>query len=141
MASINTQNLDGLMMDFAELASLPDWVAEEMLNAGADVIVEAQKKTARTMGVVDTGQLAASITKSRVKFRRDRAKVIHVYPQGERKRGNITTKNAEIAFVDEFGKQGQPARPFIRTSVEQSADKAIDAMFKVYDRYLTSKNL
>ena len=47
---------------------------------------------------------------------------------------------AEVAFVDEFGKQGQPARPFIQTANEKAADPAIDAAARVYDDFLKSKN-
>ena len=32
---------------------------------------------------------------------------------GSRRRGNTTTRNAEIAFVNEYGKRGQQPRPFI----------------------------
>ena len=64
-----------------------------------------------------------------------------VYPQGSRKRGNTTTSNSEIAFINEFGKHGQPPRPFIQTANEKYADRAVDAAFDVYDEYLRSRNL
>ena len=42
---------------------------------------------------------------------------------GSRQRGNTKTRNAEIAFVNEYGRQGQTARPFIRQAGEQYADE------------------
>ena len=41
--------LDELLRDFSAIAELPDMVAEDMLNAEADVLVEAQKATAGSM--------------------------------------------------------------------------------------------
>ena len=43
MARMELDGLDGLMDDLAALAALPDGVAEDMLNAEADVIVHAQR--------------------------------------------------------------------------------------------------
>ena len=45
---------------------------------------------------------------------------------GTRRRGNTTTRNAEIAFVNEYGKKGQPARPFIGTAMSRN-EEAITA--------------
>ena len=46
---------------------------------------------------------------------------------------------AEIAFINEFGKKNQPARPFISQANESNAGAAVDAAADVYDRYLSSK--
>ena len=69
---------------------------------------------------------------------------ISVYPQGSRTRGRYkksTTRNAEIAFVNEYGKRGQKARPFIRDANAESESKMEKAAFRIYDNYLKSKNL
>ena len=84
-----------------------------------------------------TGTTAASIKKGKIK-RTGLDKSITVAPQGHNKRG---TRNAEVAFVNEFGKAGQPGRPFINTANEKKADSAVDAAAGVYDRFLKSKNL
>ena len=65
--------------------------------------------------------------------------ISYVYPKGTRRHGN-KRRAAEVAFVDEFGKRGQPARPFIQTANEKAADRAIDAAARVYDDFLKSKN-
>lgn len=67
-------------------------------------------------------------------------RAIYVYPKGTRKHGN-KRRAAEVAFVNEFGKAGQPARPFIQTANEKAADAATDAAARVYDSFLKSKNL
>ena len=70
--------------------------------------------------------------------------VIYVTPTGTRLRGKENPKrvrNAEIAFVNEFGRKDQKARPFIRTANEASAEATTRAGLEVYDRWLKSKNL
>lgn len=141
MAIESLTELAALQADLQELASLPDSLVAEMLNAEADIIIQGQKNSAREYGTVDTGQMAASIKKGAIKKLKSGDRCIYVGPSGTRTRDGITTRNAEIAFINEFGKHGQPARPFINTANERYADKAVDAAFKIYDRYLTSKNL
>lgn len=141
MAQFDCEDFARFALDFVEVATLPNSVIADMLKAEAGVIVEAQKATAKSMGVVDTGLMVDSIRAGSIKKTRTGGKAIHVYPQGSRTRDGITTSNAEIAFINEFGKHGQPARPFIKAANERYADEAVDAAFKVYDSYLRSKNL
>lgn len=138
MATIDIGDLEALCMDMKELANIPISVIDEMLNAEADIIIEAQKKSAVSMGVQDTGLSISSIGKGKPSTTID-GRVISVYPRGTRTRNGITTRNGEIAFINEFGKRGQPARPFIATANEQNADKAIDAAEQVYNNYLKTK--
>ena len=42
---------------------------------------------------------------------------------GTRSRHKTRTRNAEIAFINEYGKRGQKARPFIGTAMTQNEDK------------------
>ena len=45
---------------------------------------------------------------------------------GTRTRGRTKTRNAEIAFINEYGKRGQAPRPFIRNTVEQYGKEIYD---------------
>lgn len=127
-----------------DLANLPDELLDEMLEAESDVVESAIKAKAAAYGVEDTGQMISSIKRGPVRRIRD-GKALTISPQGSRKRGNTVTRNAEIAFINEYGKgkekQVQPARPFMRDAVEGSADEAVQAAASVYDDYLKSKNL
>lgn len=140
MARLEVNGLSELSLSLEEMASIPEEVLDEMLNAQADVIADAQKKKARAYGVYKTGGVIASIRKGKIKRLRD-GKSIMVSFQGSRQRGNISTREAEIAFINEFGKRNQPARPFIRDANESAADGAIQASETVYDNWLKSKNL
>lgn len=137
MGVLTVSGLGELSADLDAVAALPEAVVDDMLNAAADVIVEAQRKTARQMGVHRTGVTEKSIKKAKVKKGKD-GKFITVAPQGKNKKGE---RNAAVAFVNEYGKRGQPARPFIRTANERAGDTAVAAGEKVLGDFLDKKNL
>lgn len=142
MARFDVYGIADLYSDLAALAGLPDSVTEAILNAEADVIVPAQQDMMKKMqwGPNYTGVSAKSVKKGTVK-RGKNGPYISIYPQGTRKRGGRTYRNAEIAFINEYGKRGQPGRPAIQTANELAAAKAAEAGEKVYHAYLDSKNL
>lgn len=140
MAEFGVTGLDELMLSMQEIAQIPDDVVDEILNAQADVTVEAQKAAGRQLGVEDTGITLQKLKKGRIKLRKGQ-RVLYITPTGSRKRGKTRTRNAEIAFINEFGKNGQKARPFIKLGNEKSAEAATAAGFRVYDWWLKSKNL
>lgn len=141
MADISTSGLDELFDDLAAIAELPDEIALEMLRAEAEVVAEAQATEAVAMGVMDTGTTVRSITYGKKLTVRDGERVLYVYPNGTRKDHGGKRRTAEVAYVNEYGKHNQPARPFIRTANEKAADSALQAAARVYDEYLKSKNL
>ena len=140
MAEISTSGLEELLSDMEAIAEIPDATILEMLSAEAGVIAEAQAAEARAMGVVDKGVTARSITfDKKLKVTKD-GKAIYVYPKGSRSDGS-RRRVAEVAFVNEFGNEGHPARPFINTANARKGDEAVKAAAEVYDKFLKSKNL
>lgn len=140
MASFEVHGLGELILSAEEVAQMGDDVADDILNAQADVVVAAQQAKARTYGVQDTGLVIDSIAKGEVKKTKD-GRAIYIYPRGSRTRNGKKTRNAEIAFVNEFGKKNQKARPFVRDATEQCAPKTEEVGAAVFDAYLKSKNL
>lgn len=164
MMGFSVHGLDDLIKDFETIAETPEEVIDEMLNAQADVVVKAQKQTARTMlsGPYSQGIVADAIKKNpRVQYTRGGGKVLYINfagrvygagrPQGgiEKLKGKGRRKHiavseagnriAEIAFINEFGKTNQPARPFILAANEESASEATKQAADVYDKFLKSK--
>lgn len=132
--------IDDLSLSFSQIAEIPPDIQDEMLNAQADIGVKAQQEKARSYGVVRSGLTASSIRKTKPKIGKD-GRCIFVYPQGSRKRGKTVTRNAEIAFIAEYGRRKQKARPFIRAANEACAEQTTAAAASIYDRWLKSKNL
>lgn len=138
MARLSFSGLDDLMLSLQDVADIPDDVAKEMLEAEAAVVEEAQIAYGVSMGVYDTGDTLRSIHRGKMKRGKDGERLLYVTPQGRNDRGE---RNATVAFVNEYGKRGQPARPFIATANEAAADPATEAAAEVYDQWLKSKNL
>ena len=132
MAEFSISGLSELIGDLEGIAALPDEVAREMLEAEAEVIERRQKEVGEAMGVHRTGVTLGSITHGGMSRGSGGDRVMYVYPGG---------RNAAVAFVNEYGKRGQPARPFIRTANEAGADEAAEAAAKIYDSYLKNRDL
>jgi len=144
MARLAFDGLDSLMDDLDSLAHLPDRVVEDVLNAGADVLVPAQRAeiSSRWRGRFSEGISAKSVKKSNVKKTKDGG-AVHIYPQGTRKRGKKRIRNAEVAFINEYGapKRGIAPRPAIAAANAKAEQAAADAGERVFNAYLDSKNL
>lgn len=149
MAKMSVDGLGPLIDDLAALASLPDDVIDDMLNAGADVIVEAQRGEIQRQwnGPYSMKISAKSIKKdkkiSTTKYVGITGRHINIYPQGERKRNGKPIRNAEIAFINEYGApaRGIAARPALGDAVVKKEQEAVEAGERVYHAYLDSKNL
>lgn len=140
MMKLSTEGLESLFDDLTAVMELPDSVVLDMLTAEGEFIAAAQTAEAKAMGVFDTGKTASSIIVEKKLTQKGASRSLLVKPDGNRTDGN-KRRIAEVAFINEFGKTGQPARPFIGTANEKSADAAVQAAADVYDKYLKSKNL
>ena len=137
MATFSCNGIDELEISFAELAEMPTTVQDNILNAQADVVVRAQKSKGESYGVHKTGVTLGAIKKGKPKTSTD-GRAIYVYPSGTNADGN---RNGEVAFINEYGKTGQAARPFIQDGNESSATQTTAAGLAVYDDWLKTKNL
>ena len=136
MATFNQYGLEDLIGSFDKLANIPDGVLDEMLNAGADVIAEKQKAVGKRMGVHLTGVTLESIKKAKKTGGGKSGRYIDIYPDGRNADGN---RNAEVAFINGFGKKGQDARPFMETANEESAGETTEAAAKVLQDWQESQ--
>lgn len=164
MARFNSVGIDELQLSFAELARLPDNVIDAMLDAGGAVLVAAHKKSLRSLGLVNTGKLAESI--SAHKKRSGGKRYLLVYPYGQHHTYNqrlVTKKyarsksgrtytvgggkgvasNDEVGFVLEFGAPGRniSSRNWMKRANESAADEVAAAEMKPYEKWLNSINL
>lgn len=122
MATLELLGFEGLDDAFRRIADIPDDVTTDALGAMAAVAAKKIRASGEAMGVRDPESDVHILdkiqpTKARLS---DRGGYVDITFSGSRTRGRTRTRNAEIAFVNEYGKRGQPARPFIGTAMTQS---------------------
>lgn len=137
MALMSIDGLDGLIGSMAELASLPADVQNTILDAQADIYLDAQKRKGLSYGVHRTGVTLSSITKGKP-HRGHYTQVQDITFQGVNAQGR---RNAEVAFINNYGKRNQKARPFVTDANNESSDAALKAAEDAYSDWLKSKNL
>ncbi|MGI6156590.1 MAG: hypothetical protein ACOYEB_11795 [Enterococcus lemanii] len=128
--------------DFPDFEEIPDSVLDEMLKAGAEIVANEQRKTAKSMlgekGRGD-GTTAESVKVQKPEASKRGGRQIAITFSGSRPNGNKTKRNAEVAFINEYGKSGQPAKQFIRIANETAADEALGRQEAIYDDWLNSQ--
>ena len=125
----------------SNLAITDDHVGE-LLMTGANIIAAKQREYAiERLGKQGRGEgiTARSIKTKMEKGRRSkdgRSAVITF--EGERPNGTKTKRNAEVAFINEYGCPGRgiPATHFVSDSVDDSIDDAAAAMREVRDKQI-----
>lgn len=140
MARFSFPNHD---LSMAAIQEIPQNVVADMLDAGANVTVNAHRRSIETLKLVKSGQLRDSIVKLR---KRDASGHIYVlvYPKGKRRpvdeQQKATATNNDVGFVHEFGapEHGITAKQWMRSANEQSADEITEAEYKKYDEWLSS---
>lgn len=129
MARFSCSGFDELNNVYHELKDIPQDVTGKMLETMGSVAMERIRETGEAMGVRDpesTEHILDKLKLSKVTYTKDGGYLKVTY-SGKRLRGKTTTQNSEIAFVNEFGKRGQPARPFMKTALDKSADEISQA--------------
>lgn len=124
MATVKVRGLDELSAAIDKLGDVPFSVISEALVAMGKTGAGILRQTGEAMGVRDPFSgvhILDKITVRKPKQTEDGG-VIYVGFSGSRKRGNTKTSNTEIAFLNEYGREGQQARPFVRVTAEAYPD-------------------
>lgn len=125
MAKLDLQDFADLDGIFSHIAYIPTSVTEQALDAMSRVAKDEIYKSGLAMGVFDEESDVHIL--QNIKLQKptmtDSGGYRDITFSGSRVRNGAKTRNAEIAFVNEYGKRGQLARPFIGTAMEQHADK------------------
>ena len=135
MATLSFDGFSALKLSIEQLAAIPPDVKSEMLNDAIDIIVDAQKAKAEAYGVVDSHTMIDSIKKGKPKIGTDEISIACT-PEGTRTRGGTKTRNAEIAYINEYGKEGVDARPFMRDANAEAEGPAVEAAENKYHNWL-----
>ena len=141
MATLELYGFDGLQDALERIGEIPFDVTSEALNGMAEVAMDKIRSTGEAMGVRDPESdthILDKIKPSKAK-KTDSGGYLNISFSGSRKRGKTTTRNAEIAFVNEYGKRGQPARPFIGTAMSRSEDEITAPAEKVIGDWIENE--
>ena len=84
---ITVDGLDGLLLSLEEIMDLPDAVAREMLEAEAEIVEEAQRRTGEAMGVHRTGATLDAIGHTGMKRGPDGTRSLSVSLRGTNAKG------------------------------------------------------
>ena len=137
MAKVDVKMPEEFLLKLSRLGSGTDAVAEKVLEAGGEVILT--KVRSNLSSVVgsgtkyasrSTGELEASLGLSPVKADRDGNHNIKVGFSEPRSDGG---SNAKLANILEYGKHGQPAKPFLKPAKSASHAECIRVMKQTLD--------
>ena len=132
--------------------AIPAKTLDAMLKAEADVVEPEVVSNARTMlkGPYWTGQTAMAVTRKKPIYVKgengQKVRELLLTFTGERddeyhrKSKPKDRRNAAIAFINEYGKRTQPARPFMSKAVDDKEREAQDAGEAVFDAW-AKKNM
>lgn len=140
-------------MKLSRLGDRTDEIIERALEAGADVVlpkVKSNLQAAVGRGTKypsrATGELVSALGKSPVKLdRRDNHNIKIGFNEPRRvqraakgKRSYYTATNAMVANVLEYGKHGQPPKPFLKPARSATRKPCIEAMKQTLEREMNS---
>ena len=128
---------EDFLLKISKLGSNFDSVADTVLQAGGEVVLKRVKSNLSSVigrGTKfksrTTGELEGALGLSPSKLNRDGNHDIKVGFAEPRSDGG---SNAKLANILEYGKHGQPAKPFLKPAKMASRQECIDAMTKALD--------
>ena len=141
MASFEISGLGNLDDAFRRISDIPDAVAQEALGKMSELAAGKIRAQGEAMGVRDPASdvhILDRIKPTKAKKGKD-GWYQDVTFSGTRTRNGIRTRNAEIAFVQEYGKRSQQARPFVGTAMEANADAITDAGWEIVGDWMETE--
>lgn len=137
MARVDVKMPDEFLERMSRLGSNFDSIAETVLEAGGEVVLEKTKSNlASVIGSGtkydsrSTGELESSLGLTGVKMDRNGNFNIKVGFSEPRRDG---CSNAQLANIIEYGKSGQPAKPFLKPAKSASKKQCIEAMKQAFE--------
>ena len=139
MAKIEMKMPEEFLLKLSRLGDKTDEIIPKVLEAGGEVVLaKAKSNLSSVVGrgtklkSRSTGELEDSLGLSPAKQKRDGSgwdiKIGFAEPRSD------GDSNAKIANILEYGKHGQPPKPFMRPARRQSRNAAIEAMKEKFDQ-------
>lgn len=135
MAKCTVELPNEFLVKLSRLGKRSDEIAEKALQAGGEVMLDkVRENLASVVGQGEdsrsTGELQASLGLTPVLVDRDGNSNIKVGFAEPRSDGD---SNAKIANILEYGRHGQPARPFLKPAKTAAASECKQRMIKTLE--------
>lgn len=137
MAKVDIKMPDDFLLKISKLGSDFDPVAEKVLKAGGEVVF---KRTKSNLSAVigkgtkhesrSTGELEKALGVTSVRLDRNGNHNIKIGFSEPRSDGE---SNAKLANILEYGKHGQPAKPFLKPARSASKSECISVMKNTFE--------
>ena len=137
MAKVDIKMPDDFLLKISKLGSDFDPVAEKVLKAGGEVVF---KRTKSNLSAVigkgtkhesrSTGELQKALGVTSVRLDRNGNHNIKIGFSEPRSDGE---SNAKLANILEYGKHGQPAKPFLKPAKSASKSECISVMKSTFE--------
>jgi len=138
VAKAEIQMPEDFLRRLSQLGAKSDEIAEKMLEAGGEVMLAKVKSGLSAVVGKDTrypsestGELERSLGLSPAKLDRNGNHNIKIGFSEPRTDGG---SNAMIANVLEYGKHGQPAKPFLKPAKSSGKAAVVEAMKKTFEQ-------
>lgn len=136
MAILTFSGLDAELALMSRLEKLPEEVQIEILNAQAQIVYDEIRRKGIAYRVKDTGMTLKALKQNKAKRDKNGDLVKFVTFKGKTQKG---IRYAEIAFVNNYGRQGQAARPFVTEAAEAAAKPAFEVAEKIYNAWVDAQ--
>lgn len=137
MAKATVKMPDELLTRLSKLGDKTDEIAKKVLEAGGEVVLKKVKSNLSSVigknlayESRSTGELEASLGLTPVKVDKNGNHNIKVGFTEPRKDGG---SNAKLAAIIEYGKSGQPAKPFLAPAKSATRDACQAAMIETFE--------
>jgi len=137
VARVDVKMPDEFLERMSRLGSNFDAIAETVLEAGGELVLEKTKSNLSSVigsgtkyDSRSTGELESSLGLTGVKMDRNGNFNIKVGFSEPRSDGG---SNAQLANIIEYGKSGQPAKPFLKPAKSASKKQCIEAMKQAFE--------
>jgi HK97 gp10 family phage protein len=134
MATFNVTGIESIIRDLQRMGDEAQNVAEKMLFAGADVMVWHWQNQIQAAGHIgETGDMIRSVKVDKAVKQKGGVMQITVYPRGKDETG---TRNAEKAFIANYGRKRQTGSSFVTKAVESGKEQTWSAMESIWDKFI-----
>ena len=131
MAKAEMKMPEDFLLKISKLGSNFDSVADTVLQAGGEVVLKRVKSNLSS--VIGRGTKFKSRTTGELEGALGLSPSNHDIKVGFAEPRSDGSSNAKLANILEYGKHGQPAKPFLKPAKTASRQECIDAMTKALD--------